>query len=119
MHTSLGRAAKCLERGDGERVQESQGLLTRADGGDYATVFSFKTDSRVRLTYRLLVPAPNADWLVQIVDLPSGTVLAQAFSTSSRVDLTADVSRASEYGIVLNAAKPGRYRSNLTMAEIK
>ena len=68
VHTSLGRAAKCLDKGDGERVQESEGLLTRADGGDYATVFSFRTESRFRLTYRLLVPAPNADWLVQIVE---------------------------------------------------
>jgi hypothetical protein len=81
-----GRAAvACLLTPDRHpaRVTEHAGALERSEGGDYAAVIEVAGRAGDTLSFRLLLPSADADWLILVTDLATGAVLAEKFSATS------------------------------------
>lgn len=116
--SSKRAAIECLWRDDAMpgKLVAMDGTLARTDEGEYGAVHEFQAARGERFTYRLLLPGENIDWLVQVVELATGHVVAESFSGESvRHDISGVLPRTGDYAVVLNAVRPGRYASVLTL----
>lgn len=116
--SSHGSAIDCLVRPEryGNSIATFDGSLARTEAGDYGALFERKGTRGEAFTFRVLLPESNADWLVQVVDLETGSVLLERFSgPSNRLDISGVFQRSSDYAFVLNAEKAGSFRSIFTV----
>lgn len=112
-------ALACLASGRHPRIIDHWRKLERDPSGAWGALHELegrRPQAGDHLVIRLLLPAEDADYLVQILDLETGVVVTEAFSSRSRrFDVAATLPRASTYAIVVNAPEPGRYRSLITL----
>jgi hypothetical protein len=111
-------AIECLWRQDGlaGKLLTFDGQLARTEAGEYGAALEFQGRQGDAFTLRLLLPGPDLDWLVQVVRLDTGAVVAQSFSGASRrLDLSGSLPATGDHAVILNAVRPGAYRSVLTV----
>lgn len=96
------------------RVTEISGTLAPTEGGDYGATYVFEAKTGEAVVFHASLPAGARDWLGQIVELETGDVVAELFSTSEQLELAALLTRSGTYAVVLDATAAGDFRASFT-----
>lgn len=99
------------------RLLRFEGELASLPDGDFGSLSEFNSPSAGRFTYLVLPRAPGSSWLVRVVDVETGAVLAEDFTPSNgeRLTLSGSLPRSATYAVVHAGQVPGAFDSVLTL----
>lgn len=82
--------------------------LESVEHGEFAASWAFEATSGQAFTVHVLTPAPRARWLLQVVALQTGQVVAESFASSDHLLSAAGrFPAAGDYVLVVSADTPG------------
>jgi hypothetical protein len=91
-----------------ERVKEYGGTLGPS-GEEFGVVHELDGRRGARFIVRVKTPRAEADWLLQVIDLETGQVIAESFTDEILDELAGEFPRDARYLLVLNAVTRDPY----------